>query len=193
MTKIVNNISKPFEGIFTIMYGLVLVDACKNILTVFRQEQQHVGLIILTIVLALFFLLSAFETLLDFKIAKGKIERESARSAFIRYLVWFFQFIPFFLILDTIPKFEKADNFKSLISLSLGSIYMIYATINILQFKINNFLHYVFLSAMFGIYYFFKDFDDQLIFLNLVIVFVLLVYANRWKKRYFNMHLYGTN
>lgn len=171
------------------MYGLVLVEAVENILVAF--EKRHIGLIILTIILAFFFLLSAFETLLDFKIASKKVDRKSIRSIFVRYLIWFVQFIPFILIISTIPKFGETNHFKSIISASIASIYMVYAAINALKIKI--FIHYLFLSSILWIYFLLNDFDDQLIFLNIAILFVAFMYIKRWWKPYFKKHLFGTN
>lgn len=190
MNKIFNSISKPFEAVFAIMFGTILVDAFKNIVIAYQRNNSDV--LILTFILCFYFFLSAFETLLDFQFAEKHFDNiKKAKYRLRCYLVWFAQFVPFAFIIIYSGEKVIAPQYPAVVSLSLMSVYLCYAIINILWFKIWPLVVYLSISLIYLAYYFVRERDPHLYILDAAIVLSLIVYFVYWWKPYFRGRLFA--
>lgn len=129
MKETTNNISKPFENIFLIMYGLILTEIIKR--TVENYSSQTCSLFVLSLTVCLLILFSAFETLLDFKIVSDTIPKYKITVFLIRYFTWFIQFLPFYYAINQLFSNQDEVLLVRKVAYAFSLLYCIYFLINV--------------------------------------------------------------
>lgn len=129
MKEVTNNISKPFENIFLIMYGLILTEIIKR--TIENYSSLTCSLFVLSLTICLLILFSAFETLLDFKIVPEVVPKYKITVFLIRYFTWFIQFLPFYYIINQLFFNQGEVLLIRKVAYAFSFLYFIYFLINV--------------------------------------------------------------
>ena len=206
--EITNNLKKPFETVYMIVFGFILTEHTKNMMKSFGKGDSY---FILGLAVFILLLVSILETALDFSLKKDKIPNIEVTPSMLRYFLWFAQFLPFYYLVNSL---EFVDNSKPIclqISKSLMFIYLLYASINLIKlvfeyrekdtnkrpfeqhFEWHMFL-YLDLAGLFLVYnmYFPINTNTARLTLSALIITSLVAYILYWKKYYLKT-IWGKN
>lgn len=192
-----NNVAKPFETVFLIVYGYLITEQIKNVIHFFSETPIIGSKLLLSLVSFLFLFLSVLEAVLYYSTTDDELESKKVKHIIVLYIVWFLQFLPLYYIIEVFNNTTKEIQMSKRIAWGFGSIYFVYFVYNIVQLfdktlskktYIKHAIFYCFLFSLLWVYSALVSlFNYPIYILSVIILIAIILYVFYWKQFYLKL------